>query len=67
MTPVESSNVHSVGYNPRTETAYVRFHSNVLYSYSGVPVDEFEGLLHASSVGRYLNSNIKGTYPYHRW
>ena len=66
MIPVSSSNVASVGYDDATSTLYVKFLSNSTYIYKGVPSLEFEGLLNASSVGSYLNRNIKNLYPYER-
>jgi len=51
MNPVQSSNVHSVGYDPDTRTAHVRFHNGRTYAYDGVSQDDFDDLQNASSVG----------------
>lgn len=59
-----SSNVHSVAYDKDTETLAVRFLNGGLYSYAGVGLEVFTGLVHAASVGRYLNTVIKGVNPY---
>jgi len=65
MISVSSSNVQAIGYDEANQVLYVRFNSNTLYSYQGVPIAEFYGLRDASSVGSYLNTNIKnGPYPY---
>ena len=36
-TPVQSSNIRSVGYDPASRTLEVEFHSSGLYQYSSVP------------------------------
>ncbi len=64
MLPVSSSNIESVGYE--NGTLYIRFHSGGLYSYQNVPVAVYQGLMSASSKGRYFHSNIKGAYVYRR-
>jgi len=63
-TPVTSSNVASVGYDAKTMTLEVGFNSGSVYQYFDVPEAEYLGLMSASSVGRYLNKNIKGRYRY---
>ncbi|WP_313256639.1 KTSC domain-containing protein [Lacrimispora sp.] len=66
MIPVRSSNVQEIGYDEENQELYVRFiKNNSLYRYNGVPIAEFYGLQNASSVGGYLNENIKkGPYAY---
>lgn len=64
--PVSSSNVASVGYDEETKTLEVEFHGGALYQYHSVPKSEYQGLLHASSVGKYLHSQIRGVYPHAR-
>ncbi|MDD4527548.1 MAG: KTSC domain-containing protein [Candidatus Margulisbacteria bacterium] len=64
MIPVSSSNVAKIGYEESTNTLRVEFLDGSLYDYSGVPQPEFYNLKNASSVGGYLNSNIKGVYKY---
>jgi len=59
---VRSSNIRSVGYDPATESLEVEFHSGSVYQYMKVPVTEYEGLIRASSKGRYLNQKVKGRY-----
>ena len=66
MIPVQSSNVAEVGYDEENEIAYVRFLSDALYIYKGVPKWNFDGLVNAPSVGSYLNVNFKNVYPYER-
>jgi len=66
MIPVSSSNVQAIGYNEASQVLYVRFSSNTLYSYQGVPIAEFYGLQNAPSVGGYLNANIKKGHYIHQ-
>jgi DNA helicase HerA-like ATPase len=63
---VSSSTVASVGYDAETLTLEVEFIDGGLYQYFDVPEGEAEGLVGASSVGGYLNDNIKGRYRYAR-
>ncbi len=64
--PVSSSNVASVGYDSTTGTLEVEFLGGQIYQYFDVPVSLFEGMIAASSVGSYLNQNIKGSFRYAR-
>jgi hypothetical protein len=57
--PVSSSNISSVGYDERSHTLEVEFHSRAVYQYYGVPAAVFHGLLTASSVGSYFAVNVK--------
>lgn len=66
MIPVQSSNVLAVGYDDGTHSLVVRFKANTVYVYQDVPVEKFDALLKAESVGKFINSNIKGTYPFRK-
>jgi len=59
---VSSGNIRSVGYDVDGKVLEVEFHSGSIYQYLNVPEHEYEGLLNASSKGRYLNTHIKGRY-----
>ncbi|EHK2402067.1 KTSC domain-containing protein [Clostridium perfringens] len=63
MIPVSSSNLVSVGYDSSTATLRIAFHSGV-YDYYNVPQNIFEGLLNASSKGKYHHAFIKNSYRY---
>lgn len=63
-TPVSSSDVASVGYEPSTMTLEVEFHSGAVYQYFDVPEVEYQNLMSAGSVGKYLNQNIKNSFRY---
>lgn len=58
-TPVDSSNLASVGYDAENKTLEVEFNSGRLYEYYNVPKSEYNNLMNASSHGSYFNSNIR--------
>lgn len=73
MDEVESSQIHSLGYDAATSTLAIRFKNRVdgkptsLYHYSNVPTEEFEALRDAASIGSYFGKHIKPydvKYPY---
>ncbi|MEK7393021.1 MAG: KTSC domain-containing protein [Fibrobacterota bacterium] len=65
-TPVSSSNLSSVGYDPGTQTLEVAFHHGGIYQYYGVPESIYRGLISAASKGSFLDSRIKGAYRYNK-
>lgn len=65
-TPVISSHIAAIGYDADSETLEVEFNNGAVYSYSGVPLGEYEGFMNADSKGTYLRVNIKGRYAYMR-
>lgn len=66
-TPVDSSNIASIGYDPETATLEVEFlKDGSVYQYFDVPAQVHEELMTASSHGSYLASRIKGAFQYSR-
>ena len=65
FTPVESSNIISVGYDETTSSMYVNYPSGT-YKYDRVEKSVYESLLTSPSKGRFMNENIKGQYNYSR-
>ena len=66
-TAVESTNVASVGYDIESAILEVEFAHGGIYQYFGVPLFVYQGLMHASSKGKYLNEIVKrGGYQYSR-
>jgi predicted TIM-barrel enzyme len=57
--PVQSSNVASVGHDPKTNELEVQFKSGRVYRYSDVNVDEAAALMSAQSIGSHLANIIK--------
>ena len=64
--PVTSSNLRSVGYDPNTRTLEVEFHSGGIYQYSNVPSNIHDGLMNASSHGKYFIAYIRNSFGYRR-
>ena len=64
--PVSSSNLKSVGYDPKSKILEVEFNSGSIYQYTGVPESVIQGLMVAPSHGRYFAQNIRDRYPYTR-
>lgn len=66
MTPVSSSQIHSLGYDADARKLRVRFLKNgapgVTWEYDDVPQAEFDALSSAASVGRYFGQQIKNQY-----
>jgi len=65
-TPVTSSSLRSVGYDPQTLTLEIEFTSGGVYQYQPVPKEEVEGLLQAESIGRYFLDNIRDIYEHRK-
>ena len=64
--PVKSSDLHSVGYDPESQTLEIEFLSGGVYRYSEVPESVYRSLLSASSHGKYFHEYIEGKYSYLR-
>jgi hypothetical protein len=61
-TPVSSSNLHSVRYDPDKAELFVQFKNGKIYRYSGVSAAEHADLMEADSAGSHFASNIRGRY-----
>jgi hypothetical protein len=66
ITNITSSNIQTVEYNEDINTLVVEFKSGAKYAYSNVPKEVFDRMITASSVGGYLNENIRNRYTYIR-
>lgn len=73
MQEVESSQIHSIGYDAETGTLAIRFRDRrtnlptSLYHYSNVPTEAFEAFRDAESKGSHFGQHIKPydkKYPY---
>mgnify|MGYP000698831626 CR=1 FL=1 len=63
-TPVSSSNLASLGYDPNERILEIEFNDGSVYRYYAVPKSVYEGLMNASSHGKYFHSNVKGDFEY---
>lgn len=59
---VESEAATAIGYDPETATLRVWYTGGRVYDYYDVPPAESANLLHADSLGAYLNQFIKPRY-----
>lgn len=67
MIPVSSSNLSAVGYDGHSQTLRVSFLNGMVYEYYHVPESLYQGLMTASSHGKYLDKYIKkARYMYDR-
>jgi len=62
--PVSSSNIQAIGYDADSQTLEVEFKKGPAYQYTGVPQSEYDAMMAADSKGTFLNTNIKGRYPF---
>ena len=65
-TPVSSSNLASVGYDPASQILEIEFNTGTVYQYFDVPQSEYDALMAAGSHGSYFYHNIRDSYRYNR-
>jgi hypothetical protein len=65
-TPVQSSNLKNVGFDPRTKTLEIGFRSGRVYRYTGVSAQRHKALMAAPSKGKYHWKAIRNNLPYVR-
>lgn len=66
LTPVTSSNLAAVGYNPFAGVLTIAFHGDRVYEYFRVPLGVYLGLLNAESHGKFFHAHIRNHYGYRR-
>ena len=59
---VQSSVILAVGYEQISETLRVIFNSGSEYRYTGVPIQVYQNLCNAESIGREFNRTIRNRY-----
>lgn len=59
MTPVESSNIKALGYDPDTQVLAAEFLNGTTYHYDAVPPPIFDTLMAAESKGSAFNTLVK--------
>lgn len=66
-TPVQSSNLRSVGYDKDQMILEVEFIDGSIYMYEGVPMSVYDSLLEITdSKGGYFYKNVRSVYKYSR-
>ena len=61
-TPVQSSNIASVGYDPKKRILEIEFQNGRIYQYQDVEANVHDGILNAASAGKYFFQYIRGNY-----
>ena len=64
--PVTSSSLVAVGYDPARRELEVQFVSGSIYRYFGVVPQAYEALMRAASKGRHFNEAIRDRYRFVR-
>lgn len=62
--PVSSSNICSIGYDAKSQTLEIEFHSGGIYQYFNVPESIYSELMSASSHGSYFHRRIEDRYQW---
>ena len=65
-TPVQSSNVASVGYNRHLHALEIEFVRGAVYRFLDVQPGLYRQLLAADSKGRFIYANLRGKYRFIR-
>jgi hypothetical protein len=65
-TPVQSSNLRSVGYDPVRRILEIEFHDGGVYQYQSVDPSVYNGLMSAGSHGSFFHAYVKNIYPYRK-
>ena len=63
-TPVESSNIESIGYDEANNVLEIEFNSGAVYQYFDVPEPTYAAFLAAGSKGQFLHQEIKDVFRY---
>lgn len=63
LTPVRSSNIRGVGYDPASRELTVAFHDGRSHVHAGVSPEAHAALLAAPSVGKFYATHIKTRHP----
>jgi len=60
MTPVESSNIESIGFDAEKKLMRIKFLGGGLYEYSGASIDQvWADLMAAASKGKHFTKHIR--------
>lgn len=61
-TPVQSSTIAHIGYDPDKSLLEIGFKSGGTYHYEDVPQDAYDAFEGAGSHGKHFHANIRGQY-----
>ena len=62
-TPVTSSMIRAVGYDPETRSLEIEFSKGGAWLYSEFSSEENEAFMASGSFGKFFLARIKGKYP----
>lgn len=65
-TPLQSSNLAAMAYDPDTQTLAVEFKGGGRYQHDGVPPQVADGLRTAESAGKYYHLFLRNEYNVHK-
>lgn len=65
-TPVASSNIRSIGYDPASSILEVEFTSGDIYQYFDIPKNLYQQFFNTSSHGQFLDDTIRYNYRYQK-
>jgi KTSC domain-containing protein len=66
LKPVDSDMLKLVGYDARSQILEVVFNTGGTYQYKEVPASEYQKLMSAESIGKYMHRYIIDRYDYER-
>jgi hypothetical protein len=61
---INSSTIKYLEYYPELQLLEVEFKRGAIYDYFDVPLDIYEKLMKAESIGSFFNKNISKLYAY---
>lgn len=67
MTPVKSSQLKAVGYDPKAQKMHIEFPDGSVYEYSNVFPKDHKALMEAKSHGSHFIRNMKNNAQKHPW
>jgi hypothetical protein len=62
MTPVASTMIRAVGYDPEESKLAVEFNNGATWEYDDVPQDIFDGLTGGGSAGAYFHNHVRNSF-----
>lgn len=63
MNLVDSTLLHSIGYDPQTKRLFVNFLKGGLHRYENVSYEVYDNFMAAESAGKFFLTKIKNRYP----
>jgi excisionase family DNA binding protein len=63
MPVAQSSHLQSYDYDIESQTLTIQFQNGSTYTYSGVPLTEFNNMVQSGGAGTYFWSKIRNNYP----